>query len=325
MAAIEVNSGFYVLDDAGLLSNPRGDSVAVLQRHTRNGRVAGHLYVFRGGQWRDVAYDDRSFWVDPVNGVNATNRGKARDNPFLTITYALSQAEGGKDEVIYCEPGEYDEAVVISKAKMTIAGLGGRGAAFVVPSAANGVAIKVAGVSDVSLSNIGGEGNGTGGGLWVNASDKVRRVRARSCKFEGGAFAAKLQGTGPDADDLTVSDTYLDDCELCWTETALHLVVTGAGDPVTQTFLRGCMLHNYSSRGVYVETSHADGLWILKNIFARQENSVEPTNEYVKADVAGTSGFMAGNHFPAAAASGKIVVDANLIKGGNGYSDGWAA
>src|SRR3990167_2823324 len=89
----EVNGGFYAVDDVGLISNPRGDSVLGLQRYTQNGRVAGHLYTFKSGVWTDINAPKTSFFVDPT-GSNSTP-GTVEDLPVLTMTKAIALCTGG--------------------------------------------------------------------------------------------------------------------------------------------------------------------------------------------------------------------------------------
>jgi hypothetical protein len=224
------------------------------------------------------------------------------------------------NDTIYIAPGAYDEAVVVpvTKPNISLIGVGGRGSVFLNPAAVNAVALTVK-ASDVSLVNVGGEGNGSGGGLLVSDTSDLRRFRAYGCKFEGGAFAAKVRSDGAAN---SIGDVLLEGCELCWTETALLLQSINGSDPVTQLRIINNLLHNFSSRGVHVDTVQVADLWMEHNTFARQEDGSEPTNEYVLANVGGTTGRLAGNHFPAAKATGKIVVDALVVKSGNFYTDG---
>lgn len=272
------------------------------------------LQEFRGGVV--LAVPGTTHYVKP-DGLD-TNSGSSWGSAFKTVQKAIDAAVAG--DRILVAPGFYDQALVVNKAKLVIEGVGGIGSVGMAPSAANGIGILIDGVSDVTLRNFGGEGKGTGGGLHVKGSAKTRRFRAVDGKYEGGAFAARIESTG--ADPLTVGDTRLEYCELTWATTALHLKVSGAGDPVTETLVRGCYLHDFSGRGVHVDTVHAPNLWLLDNWFQRQQNGDEPANEYVLAAVASTTGVLQGNRFPAAKATGKISVAAGVIKSGNWYSDG---
>lgn len=229
-------------------------------------------------------------------------------------------------DILFIGPGEYDEAVVmpIGLDNITIIGAGNVGEIFIAPSIVNGIAMLIEGSSanrssDITLVNIGLEGNGTGGGLHVKGN--IRRVRIQSSKCEGGIFAIKLESTAAGS----IGDTRIENCELTFTETALHILASGGGDPVTQTRILNCLLDNYSSRGIFVDTSPVHDLWIHNNRFCRQENDSEPTNEYILASVATSSGNIAGNSFPAVAASGKIALAAGMRRCGNSYTDGWAA
>lgn len=228
-------------------------------------------------------------------------------------------------DVGFLGPGSYNEALVwpVGLDNVTLIGAGNRGDVSIAPSASNAIALVIEGTATrtqgVTLANIGLEGNGTGGGLHVKGN--IRRMRFLNSKFEGGAFAVKLESNAAGA----IGDTILDDVELCWATTALHLRVTGGGNPVTQTRLRNSLLHNYSSRGVFAADTFAADLWITKNIFARQEDGTEPTNQYISASIAGTTGFVAENSFATPTnAVAKLAVAAGVIWGPNGTEAGWS-
>lgn len=128
-----------------------------------------------------------SYYVDGTNGSD-TFDGLTWDFALATIAAAITAASAG--DTIYIAPGSYDEQVTVSKAKLTLVGSGNRGTVSVAPSASNPTAVKVT-VDDVTLINIGCEGDGTGGGLHLQGD--VDRFRAYGCKIEGGTFAAKLE------------------------------------------------------------------------------------------------------------------------------------
>ena len=246
---------------------------------------------------------------------------------YNTIQEMLNAAVSRDLCIIGPNPDGYDEAVTLAAGadNLTIVGMGNRGAVAIAPAAANAKALTINGdgatrINDLTLINIGLEGNGTGGGLHVKGN--IRRIRAYGCKFEGGAFAAKLESTA----NGSVGDTILDDVELAWATDALLIDVSGAGNPVTQTRLKNSLLHNYSSRGVRVVNAFSADLWITKNIFARQEDGTQPTNEYIKADFAGTTGFVAENSFATPTnAIGKLAIAAGVIWGPNGTEAGWSS
>lgn len=228
--------------------------------------------------------------VDPFARVRHVRSGE-------TIQSAVNAAAAG--DIIYIDAADYDEQVSITKDNLTLVGLGSRGAVAIAPSAANGIAITVDGtgaggrVEEVTLINIGGEGNGNGGGIHVKGN--IRRLRAYSCKFEGGVFANKLESTG--ADPLTVADSRFEDCEFAWTTTGFDIVVSGAGDPVTQTLLRHCLFHNCSGKWLRALTVHTTGLWVYDCIFAREEDASAPVASSIDVQIANSEGIFAGNYF----------------------------
>lgn len=258
-------------------------------------------------------------WYASSEHTGAFGTGRDYDHPFATAQAAIDAAVNtlGAGDLIFLAPGDYDEALTItSKSDLVIIGAGGRGNIAVAPSATDAVAITIEGTAatrcqDVTLINVGGEGNGTGGGLHVKGN--VRRVRAIGCKFEGGAFAAKLESTAAGS----VGDTILEDCELAWTTTALHVLASGAGDPVTQTYLRRSLLHNFTADGVLADGAFAVDLWIRDNLFANQEDGTEPT-QYLDIDVASTTGIVTGNRFATTVFStAKFAIASGVLFVGN--------
>lgn len=227
-------------------------------------------------------------------------------------------------DIGFIGPGSYNEAVVwpIGLDRITLIGGGNRGDVAIAPSAANGIALVIEGTATRTqgntLVNIGLEGKGTGGGLHVKGN--IRRLRFYNSKFEGGAFAAKLESNATGA----IGDTIIEDCELAWCTTALHLLASGGGDPVTQTYLRNSLLHNFTADGVLTSGTFAADLWIVKNIFARVEAGTEPT-QYLDIDDAGTTGFVAENSFATPTnTTGKLAIAAGVIWGPNGTEAGFS-
>lgn len=248
--------------------------------------------------------------VDPTN----TLPDLVGDFRYDTVQAAVDDATAG--DVIFLAPGSYDEAVTVSKG-LILVGVGRRGVVAIAPSATNATALTITG-DNVTIMNLGLEGDGTGGGLHLQGD--VDRFRAYSSKIEGGTFAVKLESTAAGA----VSDTVFEDCEFCWTGTAVHFVVSGGGDPVTQTRLKACLFHNYTAAAINVDTVHTADLWVTDCVFARQEDGTEPT-DYVLASVASTSGFFARNVFATATnAATVLTIAAGVIWGPNGTEAGWS-
>ena len=281
----------------------RGDDVSFGRDSDGGFSMLGDVLSFMPGSAR---------FVDGTNGSDSNNGGSWAE-AYATIQAAIDAASAG--DRIYIAPGDYDEAVTISKNYLTLMGMGGRGSVAIAPSASNAIALSISGASartkDVTLINIGGEGNGTGGGLRIFGD--IRRIRAIACKFEGGAFGGKLESTAAGS----VGDTRLIDCEFAWATTALHLTASGGGDPVTQTLLQNSLLHNFTADGVLTSVSHAADLWILDNTFANQEDGTEPT-QYLDIDDASTTGLVSGNKFATTVlASAKLALASGVIFAGN--------
>jgi hypothetical protein len=272
-----------------------------LRRGAYNGAAIG--YPFAG----------RSYYVGagaPV-GVGIERVNTIQDAVNLMIA----------KDVLTLGPGSYDEAVVIPVGldNITIMGAGNRGDIGIAPAATDAIALVIEGsaanrTQGITLINVGLEGNGDGGGLHVLGN--IRRIRAYGCKFEGGAFAVKLESSAAGS----IGDTIFDDVELAWTTKAFLLTVSGGGDPVTQTLLKNSLLHNYSSHGVDVDATFAADLWIVNNDFMDQEDGSEPSAFYVDAAEAGTTGGLYNNRIPDVTA--KISVAAGVERVGNNYQDG---
>lgn len=257
-----------------------------------------------------------TWYVNPGT-VTVARNGSAFDSGFLTIQAAVDAAAAG-DRIIIA-PGDYAEAVTITKDNITLLGTGARGAVAIAPGG-NGIAVLIDGtdarVEEVHLVNIGGEGAGTGGGLHVKGN--IRRLRFTACKFEGGAFGAKLESTAAGS----VGDVIFRDCEFCWTTTGVSVLSSGGGDPVTQVNFEDCWLHNCSADGIKSTVSAPTNLRIKGCTFDDDEAGTAPTGKYVDAQVAGTSGILAGCYFPAAVNGAKVLVAATCIVLGCWFTGG---
>lgn len=224
-------------------------------------------------------------------------------NPFATVRRAtvastiqsvLNAAVAG--DIIAIEPGSYPEALSIVKDNLTLYGLGGRGQVALAPAAAV-AAIVVDGtgaggrVEGVTLINVGGEGNGVGGGLHVKGN--IRRIRFHRSKFEGGTFGAKLESTGAGA----VGDVHFDDCEFAWTTRGLHITTSGGGDPVTNLWVREGMFHNCSAKWIFSDVAHTTGLLVKKCSFAKEEDASAPAAAQLDVAVANSEGLFDRNSF----------------------------
>lgn len=248
--------------------------------------------------------------VDP----NSAIPDLSGDFRYSTVQAAVDGADAG--DTIFIAPGSYDEAVTVSKG-LILVGVGRRGVIAIAPSATNATALTVTG-DNVTIMNLGCEGDGTGSGLHLQGD--VDRFRAYGSKIEGGASAVKLESTAAGA----VSDTRFVDCEFCWSGKGIHFVVSGGGDPVTQTRVDGCLFHNLTTAGIHVDTTHTADLWVTNSVFANQEDGTAPT-DYILASVASTTGFVSGNHFATATnAAGVLTIATGVIWGPNGTEAGWS-
>lgn len=232
------------------------------------------------------------------------------------------------NDVVYIDPGSYNEAVTIPAGLtgVVFVGLGGRGAVAVAPSAVNATAITNHG-DDITLINIGGESNGTGFGI-LNTG---RRFRAYACKGEGGAAGWKMTlGTVAQIAALTRGkgdDCWLVDCEYAWSDVGLLLECTDYG-AVTQLHVKEGLNHNNTKGVTEGVGSGGSAAVMFRNLtldditFDRNEDGTEPTNYIDLNGDTGNMGIVAGCKFPSALAGGKNLVSTGLIWMGNFHTGG---
>lgn len=258
-----------------------------------------------------------TIYANADTSITAVRGGKSFDSGFATIQAAIDAAVAG--DRILIAPGDYVEAVTITKDNLTLIGVGSRGSVAIAPGG-NGIAIIIDGstsrVEEVTLINVGGEGAGTGGGLYIKGD--IRRLSFSNCKFEGGAFASKLESTAAGS----VADITFDECEFGWTTTGMAILSSGGGDPVTQVRLDDCFFHNCATDGILSSVSAPANLELFNCKFDDDEAGTAPTHAYIGAAVAGTSGTLVNCSFPVAINGGKVLLAATLIALGCYFTGG---
>ncbi len=260
-------------------------------------------------------FNGATWYVDAA--APAGGDGQSFDTAKTTIQGAVDAAAAG--DRILIAAGDYVEAVTITKDNLSLYGVGARGSIAIAPGG-NGIAVLIDGtdsrVEEVHLVNIGGEGAGTGGGLHVKGN--IRRIRLDACKFEGGAFGAKLESTAAGS----VADVIFRDCEFAWTATGVSILSSGGGDPVTQVHFEDCLWHNCSADCLKSTVSAPTNLTVSGCRFDDDEAGTAPTGKYIDAQVANTSGIVTGCYFPAAINGAKVLVAATCIVLGCWFTGG---
>src|SRR3990167_1249972 len=157
-----------------------------------------------------------------------------------TIQAAVTAASAG--DILYIEPGSYNETVTVNK-RLTLVGLGGRGAAYIEPTTVGAEGMQVT-ADDVTLINLGVAGEDTASyALNVRAA---YRFRAYGCKFEGPTgTVVLLDGTAT----KNTADALFEDCEFAWGGSGVLFDNSYYGYP-TQIRIRGCWFHNMTAVGV---------------------------------------------------------------------------
>lgn len=263
----------------------------------------------------DIVTRPQDFYVDTTSGSD-TNDGRSMSSAFATVQAAIDAVTGFDD--IFIAPGEYDEAVTVNKAQVSLVGLGGRGAVFIAPSATNATGVTIT-KDDVTLDNIGCDGDGTGYGL-LNYG---RRTRAYRSKIEGGTDGLRLTlgtvaqiaaGTHGKGDDV-----WFVDCEFAWNTNGVTFVGTDYG-AVTEAHIRDCTFHDNTAADMEEAhgaggaiTLHYWGLDVGDCTFLRQQDGTEPTKYLSLNDDNTNAGVVHGCTFPTALTSGKNLVSTSLL------------
>lgn len=259
----------------------------------------------------------RYIWVNPLG----TNTGESPEGGFRLISDAILDADAG--DAILIAPGGYDPAAVLTiprtKSKLTLVGLGGRGAAYIEPSTEDQSGLIVL-ADDVTLVNLGvaGEDETSAVALTVFGS----RFRAYGCKFEGGLTQLQI-GPGSIAQQNAGThgngaDALFDDCEFCWGTNGVVLRATDYGG-VTQARFRNCRYHDLTAAS-FEETNVGGsasvqyfGLVVDGCVFETAEDGTVPTKWMSLNDDNANTGIVTGCHFPTAINSGKNLVSTKLL------------
>lgn len=264
-------------------------------------------------------------WFVKPTGSDQNNGTGGWSDAKLTIQAAHDAASAGDN--IYVAPGDYAEQVTFTKDNLLLLGVGPFNSCAIAPTGAAKTALTIDGttgggrVEEVHVVNMDLAGTTTGSGLY--AKGNIRRLEVDACLMEGGTggTAAKLESTG--GDPLTVADTRFRDCEFTLADRGLDVVVSGAGDPVTQTFLKRCHFSNHATDGIRVATVPTKNLRVLDCTFEDGEDGTAPTNSYIDAAVAATTGLIARTVFPSAINGGKVKVNADgLLRVRGSYFSG---
>lgn len=239
---------------------------------------------------------------------------------YTTIQSAVNAAVSGRGDTILVAAGGYNETVTIAKTNLTIIGLGGRGAAYVEPSAAGAEAIQVT-ADDVTLINLGADGDDTSD--YALNLNSVSRFRAKGCKFELGSGtgpAVLLNGTATDQ----TGDAIFEDCEFAWCGSGI-LADDSAYGYVTQVRIKDCRFHNFSAVGIGVATNGLfKNLEVIDCTFDQLEDGTEPTDFILLSDN-GNTGIITGNRFAIATNdTAKLTIGTGLMWVANATEAGYS-
>lgn len=272
-----------------------------------------------------LASTGKYWFVDALaTGASDGNSGTSLASPLLTVQRAVNLASPG--DVILVGPGEYDEAVTISRtggitgalSNLTIYGYGNRGAAFIAPSTTNAVGVTNH-ADDVTIINVGLDGDGTGAGL-INTGS---RLRVYGCKLEGddiacqmtlGTVAQEAAGTrGVGADCL-----FDQNCEFAWATQGLLITCTDYG-AVTELQIANSNFHDHSAASIDESVGSGgsaavlfQGLRINNCVFNDIQDGTAPTAFILLNDNNANAGIVTQCSFPTSLTSGDNLVSTAL-------------
>jgi len=286
--------------------------------------MVGMLPLLGSNPSVNLALQGRVFrYIDTANGSDAARRSGNR--AYRTLQAAIDAGSPG--DAFLVAPGQYDETVTIPPAlnQIVLIGLGGRGAAFIEPSAedAGGMVVNA---DDVALHNLGVAGEDATSAVALTVTGA--RFRATSCKFEGGLTQLAL-GPGTDAQITAgthgdAGDALVEDCEFTWGTNGVILKASDYG-AVTQARFRRNLFRNLSAAAFEESGGSVDirfrDLLIEGNIFA--ENEGAPPTKYISLnDDNGNDGLVVGNFFQTALNGGLNLVSTALIWSANFHPAG---
>lgn len=211
-----------------------------------------------------------------------------------TIQAAVDAASDG--DLAMASQGEYDETVTIETGNVTVQGVGGRGAAYIEPSAAGAEGMLVL-ADDVTIRNIGVAADDTADHSLKVGSQTVSpaRFRAYECKFESKPVI--LQGAG---------DALFEDCEFAWSENGLLFAANDDGF-CTQVTLRRCRFHNITEKQLANAASGGVVNLVVEDcVFDNAEDGTPPTF-YIDVDRAGDTGIVTGCKFATATHEADVI------------------
>lgn len=228
-------------------------------------------------------------------------------------------------DAIFLSEGTYNETVTVNK-RLTIVGLGGRGAAYIEPTTAGAEGMQVT-ASDVTLINVGVASDDTGDyalNVKGNSTTKLgKRFRAFGCKFEGGSGASSVAVLFDGDANYNASDALLEDCEIAWANKGIVFDDSLYGFP-TQIFIDKCRFHNLTTE--HIGLAAAGGVvnvHITDCLFDNDEAGTAPTN-YIKLNRSGDTGLVSGCRFALATNNNKNVIAAGILWSANATEAGWS-
>jgi len=265
----------------------------------------------------------KHWYVDGTKG--ASGGGDSWNAALLLPSEAIVKASAY--DFIHVAPNNgaaYVESAVlnVNVRGLTIIGEGPIASVWVQPSTAGVAGCKIS-ASEVTFQNFGAEANVTGA-YGLEVQDAIEEFRAFYSKFGGGGGvldAVRLKGAGP---------VVLDHCEFAWAGYGVRFEGGLTSFP-TQIVINKCRFHNLSLSHLFRTIGQGTvvkNLQHINNIHDNMEDGTEPSDSFIRLNIAISTGLIAGNQFATATnAIGKFVLNADgLMKwGANATEAGWSS
>ena len=271
-----------------------------------------------------VQQKGKHWYVDGTKG--ASGGGDSWNAALLLPSEAVAKASAY--DFIHVAPNNgaaYVESAVldVSVRGLTIIGEGPIASVWLAPSTAGVAGAKITN-HEVTFHNFGVESESTA--LYgLEVQDAIEEFRAYDSKFGNGGGvldAVRLTGAGP---------VWLVNCEFAWAGYAIRFKGGLTSFP-TQVRVEGCKFHNISISHLFRDptggATTVHNLQHINNTHGNDESGTEPSDSFIRLDIAGSNGLIAGNQFATATNATlkfRLNGDGKMKWGANGTEAGWSS
>jgi hypothetical protein len=240
----------------------------------------------------NVAPSGNQWFVTKTGADGGSHDGKSWGQALASWQAAHDLASAG--DTIYGAPGEYNEDVIVTKAQVSLIGVGPRHSIRITASSAGATKtpMTVDGVSEVGLYNLNLAPRSTGDGLLLTGN--MRRFEAVGCKIgDGGTNAVHIaNGVGDAANtvfDIRLVDNLINNCT-----NGLNVTFEGGSNPGGQYYVARNRFAKIATDCI-VQGGFVNDWEIAYNVFSAVSGT-EPTR-FLDIDDTSTTGLVVGNKF----------------------------